>query len=76
MNSITSPAKGAGCDQSAAMALSVAEEERRIRRKMRLDPRMASSETKRVLSGTLVRGALLLTGGFCLGWGAFRVWNS
>jgi hypothetical protein len=57
------------------VALEPADEERRIRRGMRLKARTWSKRTNRVLPPAIIGGAALLTGGFCLGWKAFRFWR-
>lgn len=49
------------------------DDERRIRRAMRLNPGLWASKTRRTLPATMVGGAALLAGGFCLGWKAFRL---
>ncbi len=58
-----------------ALALNVADEERRIRQRMRVDPRRWAKTPHRALPAALLRSTLLLTGGFCLGWGVFRLCN-
>ena len=57
------------------LAPELADEERRIRRAMRLKPNLLAQKTPRTLAPTMVSGAALLAGGFCLGWKAFRVWH-
>ncbi len=68
------PVYGASGDQYLAFQRE-RNEERKIRRGMRLDPKTWPHNTRRVLPPPLVRGALLLTGGFLLGWGTFRIWH-
>ena len=57
------------------------DEERRIRQGMRLNAktwptkRTWPKKTTRALPPTIIRGAALLAGGFCLGWRAFRFWR-
>ncbi len=50
------------------------DEERRIRRGMRVDQHLCAKESRSTLWMTLLCNALLLTGGICLGWGMFRFW--
>ncbi len=76
MNPATSPANCAVEDRPAELASNTANEQRRIRRGMRVDPKAWVKDTGRALSPALLRGAMLITGGFCLGWGAFRFWNN
>ncbi len=76
MNPATSHADAAVENLAAELALNTADEQRRIRRGMRVDPKAWVKDTGRALSPALLRGALLITGGFCLGWGAFRFWNN
>jgi hypothetical protein len=49
------------------------DDERRIRRAMRLKPNPSARTISRTLPTTMVGGAALLAGGFCLGWKAFRL---
>jgi hypothetical protein len=51
------------------------DEERRIRRGMRLNVKDWSKKTTRALPPAIIGGAALLAGGFCLGWGAFKIWH-
>ncbi len=57
---------------SAALKATPVDEEHRIRRGMRVDLHLCAK--KSTLGMTLLCNALLLTGGFCLGWGMFRLW--
>ncbi len=47
-------------------------DERQIRQGMRLRPRAKSSH---VLQISIIGGAALLAGGFCLGWKVSRFWH-
>jgi hypothetical protein len=55
--------------------LELGDDERRIRRAMRLKPDLPARTTRRALPTTIVGGAALLAGGVCLGWKAFRFWH-
>jgi hypothetical protein len=57
---------------SAAVQMTPADEERRIRRGMRFDLKSCARKTRPTLARTLLCGALVFSGGFCLGWAAFR----
>ncbi len=56
-------------NKHVALKLETPDNERRIRRGMRL--RVAAKRTGRALQHTVV-GAALVAGGFCLGWKAFK----
>jgi len=58
-----------------ASELELGDDERRMRRAMRLVPSLSARTTRRKLPTTLVGGAALLAGGVCLGWKAFRFWH-
>ncbi len=58
---------------SAALKATSVDEERRIRQGMRVDLHLRGKKSRPALWTTLMRNALLLTGGFCLGWGMFRL---
>jgi hypothetical protein len=58
-----------------APELELGDDERRIRRAMRLKPNLSARTTRRTLPTTMVGGAALLAGGVCLGWKAFRFWH-
>jgi hypothetical protein len=74
MDSAMIPVYGAATERCLAIESDRLDEERRIRRGMRLDPKAWAKTAKR--PPQLLRGALLLTGGFCLGWEAFRFWRN
>ncbi len=59
---------------SAALKATPVDEERRIRRRMRVDLHLCAKKSRPALWMTLLYNASLLTGGFCLGWGMFRLW--
>ncbi len=61
--------------QDVAAALELGDEERRIRQAMRLNPKLWSKKTRGALAASMVGGAALIAGGFCLGWKAFRFWH-
>jgi hypothetical protein len=54
-----------------APGLELGDDERRIRRAMRLKPSLAAKTTHRTLPTTMLGGAALFAGGVCLGWKAF-----
>jgi hypothetical protein len=60
---------------SKYVPLEPVDEERRIRRRMRLNAKTWSTKSSRALLPRIVRGSVLLAGGFCLGWTAFRFWH-
>ena len=55
--------------ENLALKLATNTDESRIRRAMRLIP--VQKKTSHVMLRTVVGGAALLAGGFCLGWKAF-----
>jgi len=58
-----------------APELELGDNERMMRRAMRLKPSLSARATRRTLPTTIVGGAALLAGGVCLGWKAFRFWH-
>ncbi len=58
---------------SSAHQATPVDEECRIRRRMRLDFHLCAKKSP-TLAKTLLCGALLVSGGFCLGWAALRLW--
>jgi hypothetical protein len=59
----------------AAPELESGDDERRIRRAMRMKPKLSARTTRWTLPATIVGEAALLAGGVCLGWKAFRFWH-
>ncbi len=57
----------------AARQATPVDEERRIRRRMRLDLHLCAKKSP-TLAKTLLCGALLFSAGFCVGWVALRLW--
>lgn len=75
MNSSGMPERARIRTHQVAPELELGDEERRIRRAMRLKLDLPAKTTRRTLPTTMVGGAALLAGGVCLGWKAFRIWH-
>ncbi len=68
------PEEGTGDNQRVASQPSPVDEERRMRRAMRVGSELWAKNSRPTVPATLLRSALLVAGGFCLGWGALRFW--
>ncbi len=73
MNSVL--VHGAATDQCLTVDSVRAKDEQKMRRRMRLDPKTWAQNSQCSVATALSRSVLLLAGGFCLGWGAFRMWH-
>jgi hypothetical protein len=62
-------------NRPVAAELELGDDERRIRRAMRLKHELPAKASRRKLPTTVVGGAALLAGGVCLGWKAFKFWH-